>query len=70
MSIPLILLLLCVRFDNKAFLFLLSFSLFAVGHHLLRKQMFFLPFISRERQMDGESEESSAAQQGKCVNAQ
>lgn len=53
-----------MRFDHKALLFLLCFPLSALGHHLLRKQMFLLPFISRERQMDGESEESSAAQQG------
>lgn len=43
----------------------LSLCVAAAGHHLHRKQMFFLPFISRERQMDGESEESSATQQGK-----
>ncbi len=42
----------------------------AVGHHLHGKQMFFLPFISRERQMDGESEASGTTQQGKYVNTQ
>ena len=39
--------------------------LFSIGHHLHRNQMFFLPIIRRERQMDGESEESGATQQGK-----
>lgn len=35
-----------------------------VGHHFLGKQMFFLPFISREGQVDGEPEAGGAAKQG------
>lgn len=42
-----------------------KFSLLSVvGHYLHRKQMFLMPFSSRKRQMDGESEEGCTTKQG------
>lgn len=55
----------CLMFNAFGSLLSLVLCAAATGHHLHRKQMFFVPFVSRERQMDGESAQGGAAQQGK-----